>query len=120
MAEKHSKGTEALDGAPKSKESKGGGSTKKAGSGKPKRKLHRITSTMLDDGSIHHVHDFKSGDGSPDYGHSEEYSSASPDDAGAHVAENFGGDGGGDGEGEEEEAAAAPQGGAATGAPAGE
>lgn len=95
----------------------------KEGGGKAKRKhLHEIRSTQAHDGSIVHHHTFKDSQDSP-FTHPERgpmATSATPEEAGQHVAEQFGmNQGGGEPEpeqgGEPEEAAQgapAPGGGA--------
>lgn len=98
---------------------------KKEGGGKKKRlHLHEIRSTQAHDGSIVHHHTFKDSKESP-YTHPERgpmATSASPEEAGQHVAEQFAMNQGGGGAepeaGAEPEEAGAAQAGAG-GAPGG-
>lgn len=65
----------------------------KKGERKPKRKhLHEIRTTQAKDGSLVHHHTYSKGadDDHPEPERGPMATSASPDDAGAHVAEQFG------------------------------
>ena len=95
------------------KEEKG----KKGGEGegkKPKKHLHQIRSVQAEDGSIvhHHTYKAKASDHQTEPERENVATSATPEEAGEHVAEQMGMNGQGGGGEPEEEAAEGEQGGA--------
>jgi hypothetical protein len=94
---------------PKREESKEG----KKPAGKKRLHLHEIRSTMAHDGSIVHHHTYKNSPDDhmtmPERGPMA--TSSSPEDAGQHVAEQFGMNQGGGGAPEDPAAAGPPEGG---------